>query len=283
MKVDQFESVFRSAAKDPFQYEKLEFRRILVVTDQEADAAAPFLEDVKGLLLEVGSESEWNTLGNEDYSSVESLLVAVKEAQPDLVVTYRNLRSDAWKWPYILGEYLDALIQIAEPPVLVVPHPEAGRASGHAMQDTDVVMAMTDHLTSDHRLVNVAARLTSANGKLFLAHVEDEQTFERYMETISKIDTIDTEAAEEAIRQQLLKEPSDYITSCTRILAEQQLPLEVESHVGMGHHLDEYRLLLDEHEVDLLVMNTKDEDQLAMHGIAYPLAVQLRRVPLLLL
>ena len=35
--------------------------------------------------------------------------------------------------------------------------------------------------------------------------------------------------------------------------------------------------------VDLLVMNTKDEDQLAMHGLAYPLAVELRQIPLLML
>jgi hypothetical protein len=40
---------------------------------------------------------------------------------------------------------------------------------------------------------------------------------------------------------------------------------------------------VDEHHVDLLVLNTKDEDQLAIHGLAYPLAVELRNTPLLLL
>jgi len=30
-------------------------------------------------------------------------------------------------------------------------------------------------------------------------------------------------------------------------------------------------------------LNTKDEDQLAMHGLAYPLAVELRQIPLLML
>jgi hypothetical protein len=35
--------------------------------------------------------------------------------------------------------------------------------------------------------------------------------------------------------------------------------------------------------VDLLVMNTKDEDHSAMHGLAYPLAVELRGTPLLML
>ena len=38
-----------------------------------------------------------------------------------------------------------------------------------------------------------------------------------------------------------------------------------------------------EHGVDLVVLNTKDEDQLAMHGLAYPLAIELRQIPLLML
>ncbi|MBT6695302.1 MAG: hypothetical protein HOB12_06590, partial [Gemmatimonadales bacterium] len=50
-----------------------------------------------------------------------------------------------------------------------------------------------------------------------------------------------------------------------------------------GHHLKGYQRLVSEHEADLLVMNTKDDDQLAMHGLAYPLAIQVRSIPLLLL
>ena len=45
----------------------------------------------------------------------------------------------------------------------------------------------------------------------------------------------------------------------------------------------DYKRLIDEHRVDLLVMNTKDEDQLAMHGLSYPLTVELRDTPLLLI
>ena len=45
----------------------------------------------------------------------------------------------------------------------------------------------------------------------------------------------------------------------------------------------EVRARIDEKNVALLVLNTKDHDQLAMHGLAYPLAVELNHVPLLLL
>ena len=48
-------------------------------------------------------------------------------------------------------------------------------------------------------------------------------------------------------------------------------------------HVLGYKELVEENEIDLLVMYTKDEEQLAMHGIAYPLAVELRATPLLML
>jgi hypothetical protein len=51
----------------------------------------------------------------------------------------------------------------------------------------------------------------------------------------------------------------------------------------MGRRLAEYQRLIEEHKIDLLVLNTMDEDQLAMHGLAYPLAVELRQIPLLML
>jgi hypothetical protein len=35
--------------------------------------------------------------------------------------------------------------------------------------------------------------------------------------------------------------------------------------------------------VELLVINTKDDDQLAMHGLSHPLAIELSDLPLLLL
>jgi predicted nucleotidyltransferase len=47
--------------------------------------------------------------------------------------------------------------------------------------------------------------------------------------------------------------------------------------------MSDYKLLVSEYDIDLLVINTKDEDQLAMHGLAYPLTVELRDRAMLLL
>ena len=59
--------------------------------------------------------------------------------------------------------------------------------------------------------------------------------------------------------------------------------LLVEQIVEFGHRVARYRHLVARHAVDLLVTNTKDKDQLAMHGMAYALSVELTEVAQLLL
>jgi hypothetical protein len=178
---------------------------------------------------------------------------------------------------------LDVLTQATTTPVLVIPHPERPEFQQLAGRRPRSVMAMTDHLTGDHRLVNYAAHVTHPGGRLLLGHVEDDAIFERYMEAISKISTINTDVARKEIKARLLKDPEDYVDSCREGLARVWPELTVEAMVTSGHHIRAYRHLVEEHKVDLLVMNTKDEDQLAMHGLAYSLAIELRAIPLLLL
>ena len=144
-------------------------------------------------------------------------------------------------------------------------------------------MAITDHMLGDHRLVNYAVRFTGADGTLWLTHIENEIVFDRYLDAISKIPSIDTDPARAALSRQLLKDAKEYIEGCRTSLREAGVPLTVEPLVTFGHHLADYRKLIEEHKVDLLVLNTNEEDQLAMHGIAYALAVELRQIPLLLL
>ncbi len=284
-KVDQFESVFRAALKDPFEYEPLEIKRVLVVTDlsgyeadQLSESAKTFVESATG-----ASVSNWSTLSGEDYSTTIELLERVEQEKPDLIVAYRNLKSQAWKYPHSLGEFLDVLLQLTSSPVLVVPHPDAGYASDHSLESCKRVLAMTDHLANDSRLVSAATYFTGEGGTLTLSHVEDQTVFDRYMDAISKIQQIDTDEARELLANQLLKGPQDYIESCRTVLSERHTEIEIKAQVGFGSNLEEYKRILEESPVDLLVMRTKDNDQLAMHGQAYPLAVELRAIPLLMI
>ena len=282
-KVDQFESVFRSAAKTPFEYEEIEVGSVLVVSDAEAGAASDFGDRVRSFLsvLDRGENVRWQTAHGGQFASVPELLELVERERPGLICTYRHLHSDSWRWPYTLGEYVDVLTQAITTPVMVLPHPR--RMPERARTDTDTVMAMTDHILGDHRLVNWAARFTDAEGSLYLTSVEDRTAFDRLIEVVGRIPSIETEHAREQIGAKLLKDAEEYTASCAEELARAGLPFSVTRIVTMGHHLSEFRRLVHDHDVDLLVMNTKDEDQLAMHGLAYPLAIEVRSIPLLLL
>lgn len=282
-RADQFESVFRAAARQPFVYRPVAIRSVLTVTDLSGGEAESFTGEVRGFLSVLGDGIAWRTLSNDDYATVQSLLDIVEADRPDLICVYRNLLSAAWRFPHTLGDHVEVLTQVTDVPVLVLPHPEAGRAAGHAMRNTDTVMAITDHLVGDDRLVNCAARFTSRGGRLLLTHVEDQGPFERIMDVISKIQEIDTDLARERIGKRLLKEAGAFIDSCRAELARHELEVTVEQMVSFGHRLREYESLVANHGVDMLVFHTKDDDQLAMHGLAHPLAVQLRHVPLLMI
>ena len=279
--LDQFESTFKSADKARFSHESVSLQELLVVTDGDEEMASGFRSNVEQMLMgATGIESlELSVVMGADFDKISTLLQLIDERQPDLVCTYRNLHVEAADYPYSLGGYLDVLTQVSTTPVLVMPHPRFDACP----TSTQSVMAITDHLTGDDHLVSFATALTAAGGTLSLTHVEDLATFERYIETIGKIPEIDTSSAQQFLLEQLLREPRDYIDSCSAVLGSLGLPFSVESHVSVGHHLADYRRLVEAHGVDLLVLNTKDEDQLAIHGLAYPLTVELRTTPLLLL
>ena len=282
-KVDQFESAFRAADKPVFEFLQPVVERALVVTDLRGAGATVFRDQVRDFLTVLGNGVQWDLADSDSFDTTKALLERVHQLRPDLICTYRNLHSEAWRWPYSLGEHLDVLTQIVACPVLVLPHPQAVRANSHTLQGTDIVMAVTTHLAGDNSLVNNAAGFTNDGGTLWLAHVEDERSFGRFIDAISKIDAIDTDTARERILAQMLKEPRDYIRSCKEEIINHRPSVRVEEIVTVGSRLTEFRRLIDKYTVDLLVMHTKNEDQSAMHGLAYPLAVELRETPLLLL
>lgn len=280
-RIDQFESVFRAASKPRYVPGDVHLGRIMVVTDLDPEAGRRYTARIKAFLDGVtGVErAGWTELHGE-AETVGALLEAVQNHRPDLVCTYRNLHTGSFRWPYTLGDHAAVLTQVTDAPVLLLPRPDDAELD-QRLADTDRVMAITDHLAGDARLVDHALAFTRAGGTLTLAHVEDDGVFERYMSVIGKIPEIDTDTARERIAARLLKEPTDYVDSIREALTD--AGVTVTGEVCMGHQLSVYRTLVDKQAIDLLVLNTKDDDQLAMHGLAYPLAVELRRVPMLML
>ncbi len=281
--LDQFESMFRGADRDRYEYTRLEVRRALLVTDLEVPEAEAFLESLRPFLVELDG-AEWTVLGNDGYGDVDALRAQVTDLAPDLIVTYRNLRFRTWRWPYSLGVYLNVLTRETDVPVLVMPNPHELPEPPWRGHETTRVMVLTDHLVGDDRLLDWGVRFVRPDGTLYLAHLEDDQVFERYLDVIGKLPSIDTAVAREDIKERLLKEPRDYALTCAEVLAAQgHLTHAVEPLVEMGHSLADYVRLIEERDVDLLVFRTKDEDQLALHGKAYSLAVRLRDVPILMI
>ena len=282
--LDQFESVFKSSDKAVFNYVPPTYTNGLIVTDLDVVHVSDFTNQIRGYLSAIDDGGlHWAALTSDDFGSVQGLLEQIEKRKPDLIVTYRHLKSKAWQWPYSLGEYLDVMTQATEVPVLVVPHPEAGRAHAQNLINTDRVMAITNHITGDDALVNTTMAFTANQGMCWLTHVENQVVFERYMETISKIPQVNTDIARETITAQLLKEPTDYIAACKTEIGRHKLSVQIKLLVVMGRRIDEYRQLIVDHEIDLLVMHTKTDDHLAMHGAAYPLAVELRQIPILMI
>ena len=284
-RLDQFESAFKSAAKDVYSRTLIKISKVLVVTDLDEEATETFATDVKRFLEVVSNREDtvWNHHFARPKEDVGALLDAIADERPDLICTYRNLHGRARDFPYSLGAHVDVLTQETDVPVLLLPLPSEEHHLSESCKDTGSVLVLTDHLTGSDRLIDYGSRFTLAGGTLWLAHLEDNAEYERFMDIISKIPAIDTELARERIREQLLKEPADFIISVREVLKEQAPTLTIGKEVRMGHHIKDCREVIEEHDVGLVVMNTKDDEQLAMHGLAYPLAIELRSVPLLLL
>ena len=219
-RVDQFESVFRSAARTVFEPKSIEIESVLVICDGDGSAAEEFAARSRSFVdvLDKRENLRWATVKGSEFRTVPDLLERVEAEQPGLICTHRHLHSESWRWPYTLGEYVDVLTQATTTPVLVIPHPERPEFQQLAGRHPESVMAMTDHLTGDHRLVNYAAHVTEPGGRLLLGHVEDDAIFERYMDAISKISTINTDVARAEIQARLLKDPEDYINSCREVV-----------------------------------------------------------------
>jgi len=282
--LDQFESAFKSAVKQRYSYSPVEISSVLVFTDLGAEETRRFVADIREFLAVLERDTvTWHQVPGEQFDDAGDLLQIVEDKRPDLICAYRNLHGGARRFPFSLGAHVDVLTQATTTPVLLLPAPTDDGRLPDGIENTNEVMVLHDHLTGSDPMVNYGVRFTAPGGKLFLTHLENDHDFLRYMDVISKLPSIDTDVARQDIAAQLLKEPSDYIESAEAELAQLKLPIEIHKIVTTGHHVATCKRLVEENEIDLIVMNTKDEEQLAMHGLAYPIAVELRDVPLLML
>lgn len=280
-KLDAFESLFRSALKEVFHLAPPAVEKVLVLSDGKEDGPS-LAESVRGFLsqidsaqkLEVAVETAWS----EQPGPIEAALEAIERHRADLLVVRRHLLSAARNLPHTLGSVVDTLTQATRVPVLLLPPPGTPLPSS-----TDRVLVVTDHLTGDDALVNLGVQMTHRRGTLFLAHIEDEGLLQYYLDAIDRIAAIDSAVAHDRLREQLLKAPREYIDSVAGVLQRAGIEEKVVPLVRVGRGVAAYQELMAEHDIDLLILNSKDERQQAMHAKAHAIAVQIRSRPLLLL
>ncbi|MCA9040412.1 MAG: hypothetical protein KDA65_08705 [Planctomycetaceae bacterium] len=279
--IDEFESIFRRADKATFEFHPPQWNRVALITDYGSEQQEQLKQEVIQYLPMLSSKSEFFLLGENDFQNVVELLDLLRSKSVDLIITFRHLREKEHIPQHSLGVYIDVLTQTVPAPVLLMPGSAVAPKSLAEMRCEDV-MVVTEQIAGDHRLVNYGAACAPAGGQLFLVHIEDDIVFERYMQVIEQIPEIDSSIAREQIDHQLLQDALDYQQSCEEAIKSARDQLMVYSIARRGHRLRDIQSLIDEQNVDLLVMNTKDDDQLAMHGLAYSLSVELQELPLLL-
>lgn len=280
--IDEFESMFRRAERESFRHATIPIESVVFITDQSAEESERRRHEVLEFMPLLKGVNSWREIRGDQYSNVAELLAKLDEQQTDLVITYRHLQEQSLVPQHSLGVFLDVLSQVSTIPVLVLPgsseHPEP--LTGKLC---DRVMVVADHISGDNGLINYGSRMCPDDGTLWLCHVEDDSVFERYMRVIEQIPEIDSEQARKLIGMTLLKGAQDFIDTCIVELKESRPSVSYENRVTRGHFLKQYTELIQAGDIDLLVTNTRDEDQLAMHGLAYSLSVELIGTAMLLL
>ena len=279
--IDQFESVFRSAISPTYEPRPFPLQRVLLVSDMDGEEEKTYLQEAERFFSGLTSPPKITSLQTELSLKIPTLVEQVEQLKPDLIVTYRNLHNEVAEHTYTLGDHVEVLTQVTDSPILLFPHPHSW--STDRFRAPGRVMVLTDHLVEHPHLIDAALSMLQSPGQLTLAHVEDEVTFQRYIKYISKIPEIDTDRARELIKSQMLGEAKRFIHLTEETLKQQSLSVSIHSEVHMGHRLQSYAELVKNHHIELVVMQTKDEDQVAMHGLSYPLAVELNHTPLLML
>ncbi len=284
MKLDDFESVFRSAVKDRFHLKPPELGSVALVTDLTESEATALAETVRASMsLSVDTEKlAWRNILGGEYEDIDTLIALIESTDADLIVTYRHLLRPYKELPHSLGSFVDTITQTCKQPVLLLPPPTRQDFEAR-MKKFENVLVVTGHIIGDERLISWGVHACPRNGTIVLAHVEDDTTYKRYVELLSMIPDFHTETAVRRLTDKLLGRPRDYIQSIIDALEKEGIEENVIPVVTMGHALSDYKRIMDEHDVDLVVINTKDELQMAMHGMAYAIAVEIQDRPLLLL
>ena len=186
-RVDEFESLFRSADKPQFEYRELQIERVALVTDLDAAGTAEleravrsFLEPLPGI-----ADATLACIAGDDFDNADTLLGKLGDVGADFVVSYRNVKGSDRSGRSTLGSYIHILSQETAVPLLLLPDPDSPQFRERLASDGPV-MVMTEALTGDSTLINSGLLFCREGGSLYLSHIESGPIFERYVRPHTK-------------------------------------------------------------------------------------------------
>lgn len=276
LKLDHFTSVFRAADKDIITIPKCEISKVLLVTDVSHEKSLLIWGSWKKLFF---GNVDVTILHGEESKDLSLITQKIEASGCDLIVSYRCLHSDNWRYPHAIGSYVEVITQMTATPVLLMPHilEEAQEYS-----PPESIILISDDLTKEADLLGWACSFRSHSSRCTLVELENLTYLNRLLNTIAKIPQIDTEMAQEKISSQLQKDSQGWLERSQDILREWERPPSLKRVQIAQSCMTSCIELVEEEKAKLIVLNTKDDDQLAIHGLVYPFMVQFRNIPLLL-
>lgn len=278
---DEFSSIFRRSMVPQFQFDTWKVSSACLIVDQNSTNSQSVIERLKTFSPALAEAHEWKTIQVDKSSTVESVEQQLAASLPDLIVTWRHLCETQMHPHHSLGVYVDVLTQVVPRPILLLPG-ECSQGAEKLPPKCQNILIATDHAIQESRLIHQAVAMGGKEASIILGHVEDDLSYQRYLQAIERIPEINTEIAAEKLLSQLLHDADRFGVHVAEQLAEQYPDLTLKTETMLGHRVQTFRKLVESQQTDLLVMNTKDQDQLAMHGLAYSLSIELRDIAQLL-
>ena len=262
--LDVFESMFNRSVKHHYEFQPVKLNSLMIIAES----------DHLNSLDEFGSkycENRAKYKYTSDFSWSD-LLNTLEETKPDLLLMQRQLGIPSGL-KFSLGPILISLSQELEIPILILPTDYKGFEIRN-------VLAGFDHQIDNSHLVNHSLILKKEMERLVLVHVEEESVFNYYVDAIAKIPGINTDYARTAIEETILNLAGDFFKNVKDNLNDESF--KVYEYCKLGDVVNEYKEIISEHSIDLMVFEAQDDSKLAMHSLGQSLAIQFPQLATLL-
>lgn len=276
LKLDHFASIFRAADKETIAIREREIVKVLIVTDVGYEKSLEIWERWRAFFFQTVTV---RVLHGEESLDISTITEKLDEADCDLIVSYRCLHSENWRYPHAIGSYVEVITQLTSKPVLLMPHI---REDTKDYAPPESIVLLSNDLTKASDALAWACCFRGHRSRCTLVELENMVHFNRVLDVIAKIPQLDTDVAREKIMKQMHTDSADWVIRSQKILKNWKRPPSLARKQVVQNALAACSDIVQQVGAELIVLNTKAEDQLALHGLVYPFMVHFRHTPLLL-